>query len=163
MTVTLWLDEEKTDEHQEELKTFAQNFHGNSNAAVKQAMQYFFADKTHHLGGKIPLSQIWEEQNISMVLNYDIMRGLDHAYAVLEPLLSEEEKMESERTGEETRDVRLVYGTLKLLAQSGVAQQRAGGMLMLYLKFVEGVDIGPPRLEDLGDRDDWDDDEDDET
>lgn len=131
------------------LKDFSKNFHGDSTALVKQYMEYFFRGKKSPDGGKIPISSIWEEKNVSMVLNYSIMRALNHAYRVLEPLLSKEEIEDCQLRGEATSDVRLVHGTLELVSLSGIPMKWGGGMLMLYLKFVEGIDIGDPMMSDL--------------
>lgn len=150
------LEEKETqqDEYQEEhyspeaearLKTFAQDFHHDLKALAKQYMEQFFKDKSLHCGGKIPRSLLYTEQNLSMVMNYDISKGVDHAYGALEPLLSPEEIRISRQTGEATRDIKLVNETLNLLARSGVPQQFAGGMLILFLRFVEGVDFSQQR------------------
>lgn len=72
-------------------------------------------------------------------MNYDIIKGVDHAYVALKDLVSSEEEARASLTGDATADIKLVTKTLNFLARSGVPQQFAGGMMVLYLEFVEGV------------------------
>ena len=78
-----------------------------------------------------------------MVMNYDIIMGIDHAYSALEKTIPFEELERARNTGETTSDIVLVNETLYMLSQSGVPQQFAGGMMILYLEFIEGVEVGP--------------------
>lgn len=134
--------EEYSPEQEEALQGFAQGFAGDVKALAKQYVEQFFRDKMMHCGGKIPKSFLFNERRMSMVLNYDIIKGVDKAYAALEPTIDEDELAEARQTGEPTRDIELVINTLHLLSSSGIPQQFAGGMLCMYLEFVEGVEIG---------------------
>lgn len=129
-------------EQESELRVFAKRFQGNVTALAKEYIVHFFCDKMMHCGGKIPKSLLLSEKRISMVLNYDIIKGVEGAYQVLEYLATREDKLMAKITGEVTSDIKLVNETLNLLARSCIPQQFAGGMLLLYLEFVEGVDIG---------------------
>jgi hypothetical protein len=99
----------------------------------------FFEDKKLCSGGKIPRYMLHCPKRISMVMNYDIIKGVDHAYSALKHMVSPEEKARASLTGEATADIKLVIEVLNFLARSGVPQQFAGGMMVLYLEFVEGV------------------------
>ena len=146
------LEEEKTEnleenqsqkyspEQEAELKIFAQDFFDDVKALAKQYMEHFFQDKMLYCGGKIPKSFLFAERCIGMVMNYDIIRGVEHAYSALEKNLTKKEIDLAKSTGETTSDIKLVNETLNLLARSGIPQQFAGGMMCLYLEFVEGVD-----------------------
>lgn len=129
-------------EQEKEIKAFAQNFYGDVKALAKQYMEYFFKDKMLHCGGKIPKSFLFSERRISMVMNYDIIKGVTRAYDAYSSLIPEEDLNQAKQTGEVTLDIKVVRETLGLLAKSGIPQQFAGGMLCLYLEFVEGIDIG---------------------
>ena len=126
------------------IKVFAQDFYGDVKALAKQYMEQFFKDKMLHCGGKIPRSFLFADRRVSIVLNYDISQGVDRAYSSLESTLSEYEVEQARQTGEATSDIKLVNETLNLLARSGVPQQFAGGMMCLYLEFVEGINFGIP-------------------
>ena len=135
-------EQERPPEQEREIKVFAQDFYSDVKALAKQYMEQFFKDKMLHCGGKIPKSFLFAERRVSMVLNYDISRGIDRAYKYLEKTMLQQDINEAKQNGEATDDIKLVNETLYLLARSGVPQQFAGGMLCLYLEFIEGVDIG---------------------
>jgi len=145
------LDEEKvqegdtqeyTPEQEAEIKVFAQDFFGDVKALAKQYIEQFFKDKMLHCGGKIPRSFLFAERRISMVMNYDIIKGVERAYKALEKVMPVADIDQAKQSGEATDDIKLVNETLNLLARSGIPQQFAGGMMCLYLEFIEGVDIG---------------------
>ena len=143
------IQEEKEDEEyspspeqEREIKVFAQDFYSDVKALAKQYMDQFFKDKMLHCGGKIPKSFLFADRRVSMVLNYDISTGVDRAYKYLERTIPQRDIDEARQNGEATDDIKLVNETLNLLARSGIPQQFAGGMLCLYLEFIEGIDIG---------------------
>lgn len=123
-------------------KEFVADFYADARVLAKQYMESFFSDKMLHCGGRIPHSLLFAERRVSMVLNYNIAKAVDRAYKYLEKELSEEEIEESKITGEVTRDIELVVSILEMLSKSNIPQQFAGGMLCLYLEFVEGIYIG---------------------
>lgn len=129
-------------EQEAELRGFAKRFKGDAQTIVRGYIEKFFKGKMLHCGGKIPKSLLLSERRISLVLNYDIVRGVDRAYNCMEEFLTVEDKKIAQSCGEVTNDIKLVTETLKLLSKSSVPQQFAGGMLLLYLEFVEGIDIG---------------------
>jgi hypothetical protein len=134
--------EEYTPEQERVIKVFAQDFYSDVKALAIQYMEHFFQDKMLHCGGKIPKSLLFSERRVSMVLNYDIIKGIERAYKYLEPMLRAKDVEAAKQTGEATDDIKLVNETLSLLARSGVPQQFAGGMMCLYLEFIEGINIG---------------------
>ena len=131
-----------TPEQEQAIKVFAQDFYSDVKALARQYMEQFFQNKMLHCGGKIPKSLLFSDRRILMVLNYDIIKGVKRAYKYLEPSLDIRDVESSKQTGETTDDIKLVNETLDLLAQSGIPQQFAGGMMCLYLEFIEGIDIG---------------------
>lgn len=134
--------QEYSPEQEAEIKIFAQDFYADVKALAKQYMEQFFKDKMLHCGGKIPRSFLFAERRISMVMNYDIIKGVERAYLALEKVMSVSDINHAKQSGEATDDIKLVNETLNLLARSGIPQQFAGGMMCLYLEFIEGVDIG---------------------
>jgi len=106
-------------------KQFAADLRG----LARQHVDGFFKNRPMHCGGRIPHSLLHNNRRLDLVLNTSIMDGVDIAYRSL----SECEDI----TGNE--DVKLVAGTLDTLAHSGVPQQFAGGLLLLYLEFCHGV------------------------
>jgi hypothetical protein len=139
-------EEEKFEPQEQELRGFAGRFQGDVRGLVRGYMEQFFKDKMLHCGGKIPANLLFAERRISLVLNYDINRGVERAYCYLEPHFKDDEfgekKKRTDPSGEVSGDIKLVLETLNLLHRSCIPQQFAGGMLLLYLEFVEGFDIG---------------------
>ena len=129
-------------EQEREIKVFAKDFSADVKALARQYVEQFFSNKMLHCGGKIPKSLLFSERRMSMVLNYDIVKGVQRAYKHLEPTLSFSNAKMLRQAGEATDDIKLVNEVFDLLAKSGIPQQFAGGILCLYLEFIEGVDIG---------------------
>jgi len=103
---------------------------------AKYHIERFFANHRLHTGGQIPKAFLYNDRRMYMVMNYDIMRGVDHAYRLLEGEFNIEK---SKTIAEITQDIRLVIDVLNLLSRSGVPQEYAGGMLCVYLELVEGI------------------------
>lgn len=135
-------EEQYSAEQEAAMKVFAQDFFSDVKALAKQYIEQFFNGKMLHCGGKIPKSFLFAERRVSMVLNYDISTGVQRAYKALSPTLNDRDLEIAKLSGEMTSDIKLVTEVLSLLAKSGVPQQFAGGMMMMYLEFIEGVDIG---------------------
>lgn len=102
---------------------------------AKYHMDRFFTNYSLHTGGKIPKAFLYNQRRMYMIMNYDIMRGVTHAYKQLEVEFGTSIKS----VAEITQDIRLVLDVLSLLSRSGVPQEYAGGMLCVYLELVEGV------------------------
>ena len=49
--------------------------------------------------------------------------------------------VEAKNTGDITEDIKIVNETLNLLCKSGIPQKFAGGMMLIYLKYVKGIKI----------------------
>ncbi len=122
-----------------EITIKAEDIGRDSHEVAKTHIDSFFADKMMHCGGKIPKRFLHDTKRVSRVVNYTISKGVKKCYIALKPTITAEEKEEAKRKGDSTRDIKLVNETLKMLAKSGVPQQFAGGMLVMYLEFVEGV------------------------
>lgn len=126
-----------TPEQEKELINFASGFFCDLNYLVKQYIEYFFKDKNFFCGGKIPKNILNTERNIYMVVNYDIIKSVQRAYSSLK-----DHEISKECLGEVTGDIRMVSSILEDLSRSNIPQQFAGGMMLLYLELVIGVDIG---------------------
>ncbi len=110
-------------------------------ALVTHYIDTFFSDKMFYCGGRIPKRFLHDPNRVTMVINYDISKGVLKAYKSLRSTITNEEVENARRIGDSTSDVKLVNETLKILARSGIPQQFAGGMMIMYLDFVEGVEI----------------------
>lgn len=104
---------------------------------AKKYMVSFFSDKDSFLGGKIKDDVLLDENNLNMVLNYDIITSVNIAYSSLK-----EYDIADTFLGEVPGDVRLVNGILQILSSSKIPQQFAGGMMLIYLKLIKGIEIG---------------------
>lgn len=99
---------------------------------AKDQIQGFFKDKYLHTGGKIPKSVMFHERRINKVINYNIIAGVDHAYAAIGDSLPEED------------DIKLVIDVLHEIGSwrhengSSIPIEFRGGLLCMYLELVEG-------------------------
>lgn len=119
---------------------FSKDFQKNArNMAVKYIGQ-FFKDKEYFKGGEIPQDELFSNTSILTVLNYNIEDAVDVAYVALKPLLKKEQNSIGKQ--EVSCDIRIVVGILKMLCVSCIPRQFAGGLMLLYLKFVEGLKVG---------------------
>jgi len=125
----------------EEVKIEAKDVYREAEIAAKRHIDSFFADKQMHCGGAIPKRLLHDPKRVRRVVNYNISKGIRRCYHFLKNTITEEEKLAAKKTGDSTRDIKLVNETLNLLARSCVPQQFAGGILCMYLEFVEGVDF----------------------
>ena len=122
------------------LKAFANDFPKDSEALVKQYMEYFFADKKLHCGGSVPKSMLLNNRRVSMVLNYDICKAADRVYKYT----SSNKDLDDGDDEKESfpNDIDLVLNALKTLQDALIPKQFIGGMICLYVEFIEGVYIG---------------------
>lgn len=108
---------------------------------AKQQILKFFSDKELHCGGKIPHSLLENSKRVNLVINLDLDSSIKLFYEFSEQSISDEDLAKSKRTGEVSWDIIAVNDALRILSQSGVPQQFAGGMLLIYLELVKGHDI----------------------
>lgn len=113
-----------------------------SRELVVKWIDRFFSNKMFYCGGAIPKRFLHDPNKITMVLNFNIIKGVDRAYEVLEPLfLSQKEIEHSRKTGGVTKDIKMVTDIFRLFEQEKVPQQFFGGLLIMYLEYVEGIDF----------------------
>lgn len=108
---------------------------------LRDCIAKFFSDKTMHCGGSIPKYMVCSPNRIEMVLNTNLLDCVDRAYLAMRDMVSLEEEMSSRFTGEVTEDIRLVTDALGVLASCGVPQRFAGGIMLLYLRYVKGIKV----------------------
>jgi len=117
------------------------NFKGDILDVAKQYMVQFFQDKPMYCGGCVPRHLLHNPKRISKVVNTTVSDGIDQAYAALEKTLDPQELKRAAQYGTVTGDIILVNETLKMLARHGVPKCFAGGMMLMYLEFCEGVQV----------------------
>ncbi|RTK97696.1 MAG: hypothetical protein EKK64_00340 [Neisseriaceae bacterium] len=118
---------------------FSKDFQENAKNIAIKYIKHFFEDKEYFLGGTIPQEELFSSTNVSAVLNYNIEDAVDIAYVALKPLLLDEQKKIGRL--EVSCDIRIVVGVLKMLSISCIPRQFAGGLMLLYLKYVEGIKV----------------------
>jgi len=104
----------------------------------------FFSDKKTKCGKHISPDLLSCEKRISIVLNTNIIDSVKRIYLTLNNYIkiTEEDLSFAKKTGDVTQEIKLVNETLKSLYEFGIPQQFAGGMIILYLEFCEGIDFG---------------------
>ena len=122
--------------NQKDLLCFAQNFQSDFKHLAAHHIKLFFKNKPFYCGGKIPKNMLINCDNILTVINYDIIDSVKKSYFFLR-----NHDSATQLLGEVTGDIRLVSSILHKLSAERVPQQFAGGMLILYLKYVEGVEV----------------------
>jgi hypothetical protein len=140
----LFLDQYDDELEEEELETeedrfSASLFREDLKLLRRNYVDAFFGDKRMHCGGSIPKYLLHAENRLSLVGNLSILDAVDMAYRGLENSVDRHLLEKSRKTGESTSDIRLVNETLKKFAKAGIPQEFAGGLLILYLEFCEGV------------------------
>ena len=82
--------------------------------------------------------------SLSTVINTSVISGVQKAYKALNNyiIFTQEDMNKAKKNGDVTQEIKLVNETLKSLHKAGVPQQFAGGMMVLYLEFCEGVSFG---------------------
>jgi hypothetical protein len=115
-----------------ESEQIAKEFRQNANSLVTHHLTNYFKDKMLHTGGSIPSQFLNSQKRISMVLNYNICTGVDHAHERLE---FSEGRINDDENSE------LIVTVLHEIAKNGVPKEFAGGMLCLHLELVEGIDF----------------------
>lgn len=101
----------------------------------------FFIDKSMHCGGKIPKILLHAPQRLSTVMNTNIKSGAIRAYECIGDIVSESALLEARRNGDSTEDIIMVNESLKCLSSYGIPKQFAGGLMLLYLEFCQGVKV----------------------
>lgn len=104
---------------------------------VKECIDKFFSDKQMHCGGKIPKYMVSNDKKISMVISKSLLDCVDIAYESLREFSEDDIKM----NGDVAQDIKMVTESLSVISKAGVPQQFAGGMMLMYLKFVKGIQI----------------------
>lgn len=109
----------------------------NSKEFLNSCIDRFFADKIMHCGGKIPKYILTDPKKISMVSSTTLIDGVKIVY----DSMKDSNFVESKNKGDITEDIKIVNETLNLLCKSGIPQKFAGGMMLIYLKYVKGIKI----------------------
>lgn len=107
---------------------------------VVEKIDLFFCHQEMHCGGPISKKILHSPPYITRVLNTDISNGVDAAYEALGfPDLAEDFDPKQKKRFDEAQA--MVSRTLTNLAKSGVPKEYAGGVLLMYLELVKGVDM----------------------
>jgi len=115
------------------------NFKDDIIAVAMQYVDQFFQDKCLYCGGAIPRHILHSPKRISKIINTSVSDGVGEAYEALEKTLDPEDLKRAEQFGNVTEDIKLVNQTLHTLALHKIPKCFAGGMLLMYLEFCEGV------------------------
>ena len=125
-------DEFDAENSSSESEQIANEFKQNANSLVVHHLSNYFKDKMLHTGGNVPDQLLNSHKRISMVLNYTVSNGVDHAHERLEF---------SEGRNNDDENSELIVTVLHGIAKSGVPKEFAGGMLCLHLELIEGIDF----------------------
>jgi len=130
-------NEEFDDDFENDLNNSTNVVSENSKDFLKSCIDRFFADKIMHCGGKIPKYILTDPKKISIVSSTTLIDGLKIVY----DSMKDSNFVKAKNTGDTTEDIKMVNETLNLLGKSGVPQKFAGGMMLIYLKYVKGIKI----------------------
>jgi hypothetical protein len=108
--------------------------------SVVEKIDNFFATQQMHYGGPISTKMLHSPHYISRVLNTDISDGVCAAYAALGfPRQSEHFNEKQRKMFDKAQ--KLIETTLTNLAKSGIPKVYAGGILLMWLELVKGVEV----------------------
>lgn len=130
-------NEEFDDDFENDINDSANAISENSKDFLKSCIDRFFADKIMHCGGKVPKYILTDPRKISMVSSTTLIDGVKIAY----DSMKDSNFVELKKIGDITEDIKIVNETLNLLCKSGIPQKFAGGMMLIYLKYVKGIKI----------------------
>lgn len=114
----------------DDLDFYSSPFHDDLREYATDCIENFFKNMMMYCGGKIPKSLLFTEKRILSLFHLDIVKAVDLAYKTIDNI-----------SQDKLKNIALVNETLKLLAKSGIPKYFAGGMLLMYLEFCEGIDF----------------------
>jgi hypothetical protein len=120
-----------------------EDFKKDAEDLAKYYINVFFNNKYSKNGNTIK-DLTDSPHSLSTVINTSIISGVQKAYKALNNyiIITQEDLNKAKKNGDVTQEIKLVNETLKVLHKAGVPQQFAGGMMILYLEFCEGVSFG---------------------
>lgn len=123
-------------------------YDGNHKVALVELVEFylvkFFGCKKDSNHKAICQDRLLAKHNISMCLNLKLADAIDMAYEALRPRMNRMVLKMAERTGGITDDIKLVRSVLDSLAHWKVPKEFAGGFLVIYMEFIEGVMVERP-------------------
>ena len=108
---------------------------------VVENIDRFFDGREMHCGGPISKKVLHSPPYITRVLNTDISNGVDAAYEAMGFPPQTVDKFNPEQRKQFDKAQMMVSQTLITLSKSGVPKEYAGGVLLMYLEIVKGVDM----------------------
>lgn len=95
----------------------------------------FFTNKKMYFGGAILEEELLTDRYIQMVIHTNVVKGVEHAYKVLEHCMTEDDENHI------SDDIRLVVKVLEECGSLGIPKCFAAGILLVYLELCEGYVI----------------------
>lgn len=109
------------------------SFRSDVRILARQYISSFFSKKEMHCGGKILDRHLFNDRNISLVLNTSIESAIELAYLAIES--TEDCRLNPENF----EDQKLCCAVLDECFRLSIPKEYAGGILLLYLNFCEGI------------------------
>lgn len=133
--------EEEVDDYEnfeeEENGNFDGIFAADLREHAKNHLVLFFKDREMHCGGFLSRKKLLHPRNVSLVMNTSIIDSTKMIYGLLEGKNQFQERDVLDKTI--TEDVKLVMEIFRNCYQLGIPKQFAGGILMLYFQYCEGI------------------------
>jgi len=106
---------------------------------AKDSIKKFFNEREMYCGGKVPDRLLLTEKNISLVANTTLESGVALAYEAIEKSGNYNSEASDSLVPE---DVKLVISNIKACAKLRIPQRYIPGIMLLNLKFCEGLQVG---------------------
>jgi len=97
---------------------------------AKKLLIRFFADKTMHFGGPIPINRLLEDRHVEMVLRLELMVCVDIFYLCLRGHRWKVEK-----------SLKLFFKLQEDAKKKEIPKKNSGGLLLVYLRLCKGYDV----------------------
>ena len=102
--------------------------------ALKSCISLFFSGREMHCGGPVPSNRLLSNHNISLLTTTSLEDAVARSYIAIEDFGLFEGQEDAYG-----KDISLVISILDQCSKFKVPKENAGGMLLLYLEFCEGI------------------------
>ena len=132
-------EKEVTGETQEEDEYYQQCLWDSKSYAIV-CIERFFHDKTMYCGGAVPKRLLQAPAYVSMVINTDVMEGVDAAYEALQKS-GHKVTWPTDDIMTVPREVKFVISILNHCKVMEIPKVFEAGLMLMYLEICEGVHV----------------------
>jgi len=118
-------------------ETFFGDFLLDIQATIRDLIDRFFVGREMYCGGEIPKSVLHADEYVSLVLNTDVINGMDIVYDAI----ARSGQYQTEFEHGVSDDVKHVIDLIHEIKGFGVPKPFITGILLMYLELCEGMSV----------------------